>query len=291
MTQARDRRSDRGTATIWVLAVCVLLLIVAGVAAARAAAVLARHRAESAADVAALAAAGRLGTGQAPCLAAEAVARRNSATVDSCRVRADAAGRTGVVDVVVSVRVRLPGVGATRVRASARAGRQVAGRAPKAFGGWLRPIRLDRFGRERRVACWPRRPDAGVPSSNTGDDREQEGERVEVSVSRDAAEDVPVVSVSGEVDVYSAPELKESLAKLRQSGATSIVVDLTEVAFLDSTGLGALVEARAATTEAGGSLAIVCNQERILKLFTITGLDGVFSIHKSLDEALAALQP
>ena len=128
MTQARDRRSDRGTATIWVLAVCVLLLMVAGVAAARAAAVLARHRAESAADVAALAAAGRLGTGQAPCLAAEAVARRNSATVDSCRVRADAAGRTGVVDVVVSVPVRLPGIGATRVRASARAGRQVAGR-------------------------------------------------------------------------------------------------------------------------------------------------------------------
>lgn len=113
---------------------------------------------------------------------------------------------------------------------------------------------------------------------------------MEVSVSRDAAEDVPVVSVSGEVDVYSAPELKESLAKLRQSGANSIVVDLTEVAFLDSTGLGALVEARAATTDAGGSLAIVCNQERILKLFTITGLDGVFSIHKSLDEALAALQ-
>jgi anti-sigma B factor antagonist len=113
---------------------------------------------------------------------------------------------------------------------------------------------------------------------------------VEVSVSRDAAEDVPVVSVSGEVDVYSAPELKESLAKLRQSGARSIVVDLTEVAFLDSTGLGALVEARAATTEAGGSLSIVCNQERILKLFTITGLDSVFSIHKSVDEALAALQ-
>lgn len=113
---------------------------------------------------------------------------------------------------------------------------------------------------------------------------------MEVSVSQDAAEDVPVVSVSGEVDVYSAPELKESLAKLRQSGAHSIVVDLTEVAFLDSTGLGALVEARAATTDAGGSLAIVCNQERILKLFAITGLDGVFSIHKSLDEALAALQ-
>ena len=113
---------------------------------------------------------------------------------------------------------------------------------------------------------------------------------MEVSVSRNAADDVPVVAVSGEVDVYSAPELKESLTKLLHSGAKSIVVDLTDVAFLDSTGLGALVEARAATAEAGGSLPIVCSHERILKLFTITGLDGVFSIHKSTDEALAGLQ-
>jgi anti-sigma B factor antagonist len=113
---------------------------------------------------------------------------------------------------------------------------------------------------------------------------------VEVSVSRQAADDVPVVAVSGEVDVYSAPELKESLATLLQSGEKSVVVDLSDVAFLDSTGLGALVEARAATGDAGGTLPIVCSQERILKLFTITGLDGVFSIHSSVDEALASLQ-
>jgi anti-sigma B factor antagonist len=131
----------------------------------------------------------------------------------------------------------------------------------------------------------------GRPRSRTrqGDD-DEEGERVEVSVSRKATDDIPVVAVSGEVDVYSAPELKESLTKLLQTGAKSIVVDLSDVAFLDSTGLGALVEARAATSEAGGSLPVVCSHERILKLFTITGLDGVFSIHGSVDEALASLQ-
>jgi anti-sigma B factor antagonist len=127
------------------------------------------------------------------------------------------------------------------------------------------------------------------PRSLRGDD-DEDGERVEVSVSRKAADDIPVVAVSGEVDVYSAPELKESLTKLLESGAKSVIVDLSDVAFLDSTGLGALVEARAATSEAGGSLPIVCSHERILKLFTITGLDGVFSIHGSVDEALAALQ-
>ncbi|HET6876057.1 MAG TPA: STAS domain-containing protein [Jatrophihabitans sp.] len=113
--------------------------------------------------------------------------------------------------------------------------------------------------------------------------------RVELSVSRQSVGGYPVVAVSGEVDVYSAPALKDSLTELMQSGVSTVVVDLTDVAFLDSTGLGALVEARSATTEAGGSLPLVCSQERILKLFTITGLDGVFSIHPTVDEAVAAL--
>lgn len=112
---------------------------------------------------------------------------------------------------------------------------------------------------------------------------------MELSVSRQSVGGVPVVAVSGEVDVYSAPALKESLTELLQSGVNTVVVDLTAVAFLDSTGLGALVEARAATTEAGGTLPLVCSQERIVKLFTITGLDGVFSIHPTLDDAIQSL--
>jgi anti-sigma B factor antagonist len=115
-----------------------------------------------------------------------------------------------------------------------------------------------------------------------------QGLALDVSVSRSSSGSVPVVAVSGEVDVYSAPALKESLTGLLQSGDSSVVVDLTNVAFLDSTGLGALVEARAATSEAGGVLPLVCNQERILKLFTITGLDGVFAIHSTLAEAVQA---
>jgi anti-sigma B factor antagonist len=113
---------------------------------------------------------------------------------------------------------------------------------------------------------------------------------VEISVSRTNAGDVPIVAVNGEVDVYSAPALKEKITDLLQDGANTLIVDLSGVAFLDSTGLGALVEARAATSEAGGSLPLVCSQERILKLFTITGLDGVFTIHASVGDAVAALR-
>lgn len=112
---------------------------------------------------------------------------------------------------------------------------------------------------------------------------------MELSVSRQSVDGVPVVAVSGEVDVYSAPALKQSLTEVLRSGVRTVVVDLSAVAFLDSTGLGALVEARAATTDAGGSLPLVCSQERILKLFTITGLDGVFSIHPTVDDAVQSL--
>jgi anti-sigma B factor antagonist len=115
------------------------------------------------------------------------------------------------------------------------------------------------------------------------------GGSVQLSVSQTSAGNVPILAVSGEVDVYSAPALKEKINELVQSGEKTLIVDLSGVAFLDSTGLGALVEARASTTEAGGSLPIVCNQERILKLFTITGLDGVFTIHPDVGAAVAEL--
>lgn len=113
---------------------------------------------------------------------------------------------------------------------------------------------------------------------------------MDISVSQTTGGDVPIVAVSGEVDVYSAPALKDNITEILQSGVTTLIVDLTAVAFLDSTGLGALVEARAATSDAGGSLPLVCSQERILKLFTITGLDGVFTIYPSIGDAVAGLR-
>ncbi|MFN2560746.1 MAG: STAS domain-containing protein [Jatrophihabitans sp.] len=113
---------------------------------------------------------------------------------------------------------------------------------------------------------------------------------MDISVSQTTAGDVPIVAVSGEVDVYSAPALKDNITEILQSGVTTLIVDLSAVAFLDSTGLGALVEARAATSDAGGSMPLVCSQERILKLFTITGLDGVFTIYPSIGDAVAGLR-
>ena len=112
--------------------------------------------------------------------------------------------------------------------------------------------------------------------------------RVELSVTKQGTTDVPVVAVNGEVDVYAAPALRDGLTELLQDGS-SVVVDLSEVGFLDSTGLGALVAARTAAAERGAVLPLVCTDQRILNLFTITGLDGVFKIYETVDAALAGL--
>jgi anti-sigma B factor antagonist len=112
---------------------------------------------------------------------------------------------------------------------------------------------------------------------------------MELTVTRRTEGGRPVVSVSGEVDLHSAPRLSEQLAAMLDTGGGTLVLDLTDVGFLDSTGLGALVGARASATERGGALPLVCTHERILKLFTITGLDGVFDVHPSVQEALDSL--
>lgn len=96
-----------------------------------------------------------------------------------------------------------------------------------------------------------------------------------------------VLTVKGEVDVYSAPRLRERLVDLVSQGHRKIVVDLDAVDFLDSTGLGVLVGGLKRLRSHGGDLSLVCTQARILKVFEITGLTTVFKISESVDEATA----
>lgn len=97
-----------------------------------------------------------------------------------------------------------------------------------------------------------------------------------------------VLAVQGEVDVYTAPRLRERLVELVSQGTQRIVVDLEAVDFLDSTGLGVLVGGLKRLRSHDGDLSLVCTQPRILKVFEITGLTKVFAIHDSVDAATAA---
>jgi anti-sigma B factor antagonist len=114
-----------------------------------------------------------------------------------------------------------------------------------------------------------------------------EEEYVELSVTSREVGDWTVVSVGGEIDVYTAPGLRERLNELVASGHYRLVVDMERVDFLDSTGLGVLVGGLKRVRSHDGTLGLVCAQEKILKVFRITGLTKVFPIYATLAQALA----
>ena len=97
-----------------------------------------------------------------------------------------------------------------------------------------------------------------------------------------------VVSVRGEVDLATAPSLKNRLLELVADGATNIVVDLSNTDFLDSTGLGAVVAAYKRVRAHDGHLKLVATSARVRRVFEITNLDRVVPICATLDEACAA---
>ena len=96
-----------------------------------------------------------------------------------------------------------------------------------------------------------------------------------------------VIGLKGEVDLYTCPEFKQELLRVIGEGALLVVVDLTETTFIDSTGLGVLVRGVERLNTEGGRLAVVCVDPNMVKVFEVTGLDRVFSIYASREEALA----
>ena len=111
---------------------------------------------------------------------------------------------------------------------------------------------------------------------------------MELSLATRTVDEHTVLEVGGEVDVYTAPRLRERLVELVDGGARNVVVDLGRVDFLDSTGLGVLVGALKRLRAAGGTFGLVCAKEPLLKIFRITALDQVFPIYPSIEAATSA---
>ena len=98
-----------------------------------------------------------------------------------------------------------------------------------------------------------------------------------------------VIALAGEVDLYTAPELKTQMLEVIANGAMDVIVDFTDTTFIDSTTLGVLVGGVKRLREKGGRLSIVCSDRNITKIFEITGLDRVFTIYPTRAEALERL--
>jgi anti-sigma B factor antagonist len=101
--------------------------------------------------------------------------------------------------------------------------------------------------------------------------------------------DAFVVTVEGELDVATAPGLRDELTRIADDGGRDVIVDLLAVPFLDSVALGLLVETSKRMKGRGGALRIVCADRRIARIIEITGLDRVLRRHSSLREALESL--
>jgi anti-sigma B factor antagonist len=102
-------------------------------------------------------------------------------------------------------------------------------------------------------------------------------------------ENTHLVKPAGEIDALTAPRLGSTLLGLADDGKTGVVVDLTRVTFIDSTGIGVILNALRALATRSGRLVVVCPTERMLRPFEVTGLTDRLSIVRSVEDALGSL--
>jgi anti-sigma B factor antagonist len=103
------------------------------------------------------------------------------------------------------------------------------------------------------------------------------------------SDSVAVIALSGEVDLYTAPDVKRELLRVIEEGAGCVIVDLTQTTFIDSTTLGVLISGVKRLRPEDGRLELVIADRNIRKIFEITGLDRVFPIHDDREAALQSL--
>ena len=99
----------------------------------------------------------------------------------------------------------------------------------------------------------------------------------------------PVVVARGELDLATVGRFRGALTERLAQGCTHLVVDLTEVTFIDSSGLGALVNAHRSLQRRGGRLRLVCRRPRVLRVLSLTGLDTLLAVHGELADAVATV--
>ena len=113
---------------------------------------------------------------------------------------------------------------------------------------------------------------------------------IDFGLSDEAVDDrTHVVSPRGEVDALTAPRLGRRLLGLADEGKTQVVVDLSHVTFMDSTGIGVLLNALRQLRLRKGRLVLVCPTERIMRPFQITGLMDQLRVFGSREQALGGL--
>ncbi|MFA4996045.1 MAG: STAS domain-containing protein [Patescibacteria group bacterium] len=99
----------------------------------------------------------------------------------------------------------------------------------------------------------------------------------------------PVISLEGEVDIYTSPQLKQQIMDTMKEDGVNLIVDLNKVDYLDTTGLGVMLSSLRRIREQDGNLALACSSPRILNVFNYTDLNKTFDIYATVEEAVASI--
>lgn len=134
------------------------------------------------------------------------------------------------------------------------------------------------FGADERDRC-RETPTTSWPGSGLG----ATVTTVELKISSRSQDDVAVVTVGGEIDLYTAPQLRNELVEALEAGARRLVIDMSRAGFCDSTGISVLLSAMKRSRDRGGDLELVAPGTAVMKVLQVTGLDEVFVIHPDLD--------
>lgn len=117
----------------------------------------------------------------------------------------------------------------------------------------------------------------------------QEGENVRIQT-EEVGECRAICRVSGELDAYTAPDLRDALDELVEENRSWIIADLSGLTYLDSTGLGILVGTAKKCRQAGGDLAVACARKNLLKIFQISGTQEILNVVPDVEAATARLE-
>ena len=115
-------------------------------------------------------------------------------------------------------------------------------------------------------------------------------ERARLETKVEEVSGVPIVRVAGEIDAFTTPELKTALNEAIESSTKGLIIDLTEVSYMDSSGFGALLGAAKRVKPQGGTIYLVGCSDTIKRILHITKLDIMFELLATVEEAITAIE-
>lgn len=103
---------------------------------------------------------------------------------------------------------------------------------------------------------------------------------MELSINISDEENKKVIRLSGEIDAYTAPQLKDKLLSFTKNNGNFVQVDMESVSYMDSTGLGVFISALKSTKENGSQMELINLSDRVYRVFQITGLDEIMDLNR-----------